>query len=436
MLLGSAFCSAEDKTDDGDADTNAKVKKLIAILGRDGVSQVGGETVLDLKLLRKQSKALETLRQMGSDAKAATPHLIPLTKHEYHGISAMTALGSIGSPKDDIVKALVEQVDSNSPDVRLWAIWSLAKMGKKAKAAVPVYWSVIKDPNEPDLIRIWALGGVWDSGVDPNRYVPQYTALVLNASPDVAAQAALSLLFVKNLKSKMSTNTAVTALLRDAESFPYYDYVAELACRIDPNRRVIPGELAELARTRKDKRDTASLILARWDSSCNGLDEYRELLTDPNAEIRAAAIRPLDKVDFVEDDLKPVIVDMAVSDSTDRVRKQAQVVLRKLAPHGPKFVSALKKYLRSKKTERRLSALSLLEPDSGVLTSKNRVSLLVKAMSDESAKVRAKAAEISSGYPDYSKQLLSPLKRLAKDENKAVASKAASAIKRLSGEET
>jgi len=413
------------------------MKKLIAVLRKDAITERGGKILIDRKLLAEQQEAMETLRKMGVDANAATPELIRLAQHDSILLSlpATQALGAIGTPEDEVTEALVSIVKGGKHRARFWALNALAAMEEKAKAAVPVYLSVMTDPNEGDTFRIMAIGALYSSRVDRGKYVPQHTSVILNANPDVAAQAALSLWGVEDLKSKLSTDTVVKMLLREAESGGY-DYVSNLAWMVDPNGDVVPAELAEIARTQMAHQDKASKILASWDDDRNGLEEYRSLLKDPNAQVRAAAIRPLLTVgEFVSSELEMIILEIAVKDASEKVRKQARTVLRKVAPHGPKFVSALKKHLCSKKVERRLLVLPLLKANSGVLTSKNRVLLLIKTMADENPKVRAQAAEISGGYPDYGKQLLPALKRLVRDENKLVASEASSAIKRLSAKE-
>lgn len=133
------------KLKDKDSDVRRAAAKELSELGPDAKSAVPdlSRTLKDRDLFVRRYSA-EALGNIGSDAKSAIPGLSMLMNDERKEVqlAAVEALGKIGP---DSITALVSAVkDPNKePAVRGKAALSLGKIGKQARAAVPVFTDIL-----------------------------------------------------------------------------------------------------------------------------------------------------------------------------------------------------------------------------------------------------------------------------------------------------
>src|SRR5262249_40512694 len=109
----------------------------------------GGEKAVSLliSLLRHPKdrirlSAVEALRDMGSQARAATPYLLAMI--EEHGATVIAALAAIGD--EDAIPKLTQLLDD--PKLGQSAIEALMSFGPQAKSATPKLHALLTDPQE------------------------------------------------------------------------------------------------------------------------------------------------------------------------------------------------------------------------------------------------------------------------------------------------
>jgi hypothetical protein len=88
----------------------------------------------------------EALGKIGYNAKGAVLALIATLDDEDESVrlKAIDALGDIGIADDDILSALIKLLTANDNSVRTHAVRCLAKLGPKAKAAVPILKDMLR----------------------------------------------------------------------------------------------------------------------------------------------------------------------------------------------------------------------------------------------------------------------------------------------------
>jgi serine/threonine protein kinase len=122
--------------------------------------KIGSESVIPLTELLEDKrvgirrKAVSALEQLGTDASAATSHLIlALEDSDPEGDVrwyATIAIGKIGLPAKEAIPSLIKRLRDEKSGIRAYASWALGKMGLEAKDAIPVLLETLKDENSGD----------------------------------------------------------------------------------------------------------------------------------------------------------------------------------------------------------------------------------------------------------------------------------------------
>lgn len=122
--------------------------------------KIGSEAVRPLaNLLEDESveirrKAVSALEQIGTDASAATPHLIlALEDPDPEGDVrwyATIAIGKIGLPAREAIPSLIKRLRDEKAGIRAYASWALGKMSLEAKDAIPVLLETLGCENNGD----------------------------------------------------------------------------------------------------------------------------------------------------------------------------------------------------------------------------------------------------------------------------------------------
>ncbi len=132
-------------------------------------------------------QAVEKLGELGPDAGAAAPELIPLLidDHAEVRMAATTALGDIGPPA---IPALREALGDSDHVVRRGAAYSLGQMGSQAGSAVPALLETLRDEDDGRARSyiVWALGEI---GVDASLAGPHLEKALEDPFPTVRRMA-------------------------------------------------------------------------------------------------------------------------------------------------------------------------------------------------------------------------------------------------------
>jgi len=119
--------------------------------------------------------AIEILRWIGPEAKAAVPALVKTLEDSDTNVrwSAAEALGHIGPVTDEVMPALVKTLRDTNPNVRWFAAWALGEIGQEAKTAVPELKKLLVDPSgEVRVIANEALEKIRDEAPDAPSEAP------------------------------------------------------------------------------------------------------------------------------------------------------------------------------------------------------------------------------------------------------------------------
>jgi HEAT repeat protein len=114
-------------------------------------------------------------------------------------ISIWESQGRHGWSAEKIVPALIKSLASdNDPDVRRGAMYALGDLRGKSKVAVPLLLTIVKDKQEPDVNRAWALRTLGQIGDDsPEVLAALYAALADPTVPRFRRDAAWALSFLR-----------------------------------------------------------------------------------------------------------------------------------------------------------------------------------------------------------------------------------------------
>lgn len=130
-------------------------------VGREGVTALEEALGSDKEVVRLIS--LDTLRQMGEDAKPALPAVLKALHHDDPAMrcGAASVLGAIGPEDERVVPALTEALKDEDPGVRLTAVDALAGIGPSARSAI-VALQLTRERSNDEFREIidWALSQI------------------------------------------------------------------------------------------------------------------------------------------------------------------------------------------------------------------------------------------------------------------------------------
>ena len=155
-------------------------------------------------------QAAEVLAEIGPDAKAAIPKLVPLlddhsSEHVLAGenlaMRCASTLGMIGEPA---LPAVLDALKSPDWRTRNAALWALKVMGPKAHSAIPAVVALFRDPDAN--VRSAAVDALGGMGPETEKAIPDLVVLLgdtetvpdsrpyRHATPDRAAAHVLGLM--------------------------------------------------------------------------------------------------------------------------------------------------------------------------------------------------------------------------------------------------
>ncbi|MBD2043655.1 HEAT repeat domain-containing protein [Microcoleus sp. FACHB-672] len=187
---------------------------------------------------RVRGSAVEVLKRIGTEAKAAVPDLVNALKDNdsYVRGSAAAALGSMGTEAKAAVPDLVNALKDNDADVRDRAGYALGSIGTEAKAAVPDLVNALKD-KDADVRRNagYALGSI---GTEAKAAVPDLVNALKDKDAGVRHDAASALgsiafslqekantLSPKELDQAISDLEAALKILEETKAYFFTDKI-------------------------------------------------------------------------------------------------------------------------------------------------------------------------------------------------------------------
>jgi HEAT repeat protein len=261
---------------------------------------------LDLPEPSKRARAAEILGEIGSDAKAAIPHLVKLLKDKEEGVrkNSAHAIEQIGSLTQGDLPGVVDAIKDPNPDIKVSAITAIKMMGPEADIAIPSLLEALHDPQTP--VRLQAAKALGAMTTTAKTAIPSL-AKVLEAdkSPDVRAEAVLAL-------SKMGPDARV--------ALPSLE-----AALKDPSLDVRLGILSAIESIGPDAKILAPLLV--------------KTMKEKNRDYRAGVIKALGAIgpEAAKDTLEPLIGSLQEA----RLRRDAAEALGKMGKPAVKPLTTL-----------------------------------------------------------------------------------------------
>ncbi len=326
-----------------------------------------------------QCEAASALGRIGPDAKTAVPALIELLTEAEDRRDAAEALGRIGPDAKAAVPALTKTLTDQDTSVREAAAWALGKMGRGAETSVPVLAELLKDKD----VR-------WDAALALGRIGPAASAAVpaltelLNDKDHWPEPASALARIGPAAKAAVPT---LTELLKDKDR--QWSAASALA-GIGPEAKsaipVLAGLLREKDEDDGSRQHFASVLVKIGPTS---IPAFMELLNDQDEQMRSLAIWGLGEIGPEANTAVPALTAL-LKEKNESVRQAAARALGEIGPQAQMAVPALTELLQDKDVLLRwVAAKALGEID---LEAKSSAPALTKLLKDKNREVRDAAA--------------------------------------------
>src|SRR5262245_10691656 len=358
-------------------------------------------------------KALDQLAAMGEKATEAVPAVTQLLSDQSANVRAHAAhtLGGIGSAAKPSASALTNLVKDSDEIVRRQAVQALASIRPGADVMVPLVTRLIEDSDPAVKVRIlqavseagpaaipslkkaltdekaayWACLILREMGPEAEDAIPELTARLRNARPEVRREAALALGAMRDAAS--SAAGEIAPLVSD-------EHAAEAATLALGQIGKIPAAAEEKIRAnaKSDKKllSTVSLwTLARVHPEDKALareaaEQLVARLGDKDPFVRVSAARGLSALKLAPEILVP-IMEKALANADETTAHHA---LDAVAALGPASVPRLVEYLKHPKLRAQVAyALGQIGPPAAPATGD-----LAKLLSSNDTKTVTEAA--------------------------------------------
>jgi HEAT repeat protein len=225
--------------------------------------------------------ALFRLAEIGPDASPAVPALIELLAQEPYFEDAALALVEIGSQTELLARLLVPRIASDDPSTRQSASKIIERMGREAKATIPISTSKIapsmtSEPSGQEALRK-RIEDLRSSGTENNSLtldeemtlnsismgsIPMMKSSLASPNPTVALVAALSLMDMKEIGDDRILPVLIKALEGERDSL-WHEAVSTLGSLGPAARDAVPTLIEEIDRSqRKRVAGDAHLLMA------------------------------------------------------------------------------------------------------------------------------------------------------------------------------
>lgn len=342
-------------------------------------------TVLDAKKeADERIEAAGELGDMGEDAAAAVPKLIPLIHDKTVGAAVIEALGDIGEASAPAVPELVRVLSEGKKESVEEAVWALGGIGPGAKAAVP---DLVAALDKPELVvaASWSLGMIGAEGEDVVR---KLSSLLQNPETSVRKNAIFALGRVGP-----QAKEALPLIL------PYA--MAQVVNRED--RILRKAAVEALVRIGLDPKDAVPL--------------YLKLLADPDWTVHGLAVDGLGNLGHAAKDAAPALAQM-LREGKDRAASKAYSALQKVEPDEGVRVAIFMELVRTRETGLLGEPLRLLkEIGAGALAELMQYAVTLEVQEvehPEDSKIKAKLALIRSTLTAMKQNIQAEAERLRK----------------------
>lgn len=261
--------------------------------------------------------------------------------------------------------------------------------------------------------------------------VPELTTLLTDGDDDVRNQASRALWRIGPPAATSATD-ALKQTLRSEQSGQVRINIAGALWKLDvPTQEIRPL----LKRGLEDHRDwtrvrTATLLHRMGHPLEELLPIYQDALSEGSVKLRQRVMRDVLEFDEKSDDLIPLAM-LSLGDSDDTVQILGILILQVLEADSPEVVAEIRVATRSRSEAVRDAAVDALAalPESN--RTLGREGDLLKAMQDNSAPVRASAAEGLGALPAQSPDAVRTLIAALSDSDDDVRAAAADALGEL-----
>ncbi len=257
--------------------------------------------LLEHKYASTRQKAARALGSMGSAAKEAVPALLAALQRQKDGFmrpDIIRALGQMGPAAEAAMPVLVEMLKDPSQGQCWGAVWVLGQIGPSAKPSVPHLVRLMKEDDRYANFHKWDTAeAIWR--IDPSHpaLMPMLLAGLKSVDPGQIAEAA-QLLGKMGPKAKEALPTLVAA--RSGERDHAFDALTLAIARIDPSHPAgVPSLVADLEHPIEFyRRDAAGALEVIGPPAKSAAPALVQALHDPAWNVRRAAARALCRIDL------------------------------------------------------------------------------------------------------------------------------------------
>ncbi|MFQ5794145.1 MAG: HEAT repeat domain-containing protein [Candidatus Bipolaricaulia bacterium] len=291
------------------------------------------------------------------------------------------------------IKRIVDMLEIPDVDVRVTAIRALGAMGEVAKNQAPMLVDLLKDPDEPGLVRFVAAEALRAMGEAAKDQAPMLVDLLNDLNEDVSMRAAAA--------------KALGAMGEAAK-----DQVPKIANLLnDPNASV--------------RAAVAEALGAMGEAAKDQVPKIANLLNDPNASVRAAAAKALGAMGEAIKDQVPELVNL-LDDPARDVRAAAVEALGIMGDVTKDQILKIANLLDDPDEDVRATAAQAL----GAIgeAAKDQAPKLVNLLKDPDEDVRAAAVKALGAIGAATEDQVPKIANLLDDPNEDVRAAAVKAL--------
>jgi HEAT repeat protein len=340
------------------------------------------------KVDKQEDTAVTTLTEILKDSEA-TPEVRRF---------ALDTLAEIGPNAKPALPQITEALTHESPAVRLSAARAVWQVDRKAPIATDTVLAIVEDPASPVELRRQAIDTLADIGPAARKASPALTKLLADPTTYVRIKAARALWQIDH-QALPIVDILRTSLAHqeptDPDSAAVRMWAAYLLAEIGPEARTAYPDLVKALQDKDDSvRKQVALTFTKIAEPKDTL--LIEPLTaaafrDSQLVVRVNAARALAKVDPSKHKVVVGVVVEGLRDSSADVRRSVVETLGELGPEARTALPQLNAALQDRNVEVRRAAadsLARLGPDA-----RGSVGALTDALKDPDAEVRVRAAQ-------------------------------------------
>jgi predicted Zn finger-like uncharacterized protein len=304
--------------------------------------------------------AARTLGTIGQDAKAAVPVLVKSLKNAdpRFRVDAAYALMEIGEPTGDAIRALRDALNDRDGTVQVFAAQALFSLERMPDSVVPALIKVMQDRDGTVRARAaFALGTV--------KTANQGALAALNEAlkdPNASLRFAAAGALAKIGPAARVTYPTLDTLAKDDQP-QVKKAAADAMKKIGPPQKadVYPLLIPALKHASPSYRAAAAVCLwMLFRDAREAVDPLTALLTDPDENVRGAAVFALAAIGKDASAAVPALVVALKNPHDDKLRFRAAYALGEIGPTAKAALPALHEALADKKPAVRLYAAQAL----------------------------------------------------------------------------